>query len=204
MRKSKFNETQIVAILKDAEGGIPVPDVLRKHGISKATFFKWAQQVRRRVRVRRETAARTRRREREAEAHVCGSRARKRRHQGRVEPKVVTPFAKRQVIEGLVADHQLSVQRACRVVRLSRAAFYRPPVVASRRDTAVIAALTDVVARYGRWDFWSAWAASASRDGRGTTSACTACIVRSDSICCDARCGGCRSGYGSRSRPRPC
>ena len=41
MRKSKFNETQIVSILKDAEGGIPVPDLLRKHGISKATFFKW-------------------------------------------------------------------------------------------------------------------------------------------------------------------
>lgn len=41
MRTSKFNESQIVSILKDAEGGIPVPDVLRKHGISKATFFKW-------------------------------------------------------------------------------------------------------------------------------------------------------------------
>lgn len=40
MRKSKFNGSQIVSILKDAEGGIPVPDVLRKHGISKATFFK--------------------------------------------------------------------------------------------------------------------------------------------------------------------
>ena len=41
MRKSKFNETQIVEILKDAEGGIPVADLLRKHGVSKATFFKW-------------------------------------------------------------------------------------------------------------------------------------------------------------------
>jgi putative transposase len=41
MRKSKFSETQIVEILKDAEGGIPVGDLLRKHGISKATFFKW-------------------------------------------------------------------------------------------------------------------------------------------------------------------
>lgn len=41
MRKSKFNETPIVAILMDAEGGIPVPDLLRKHGISKATLFKW-------------------------------------------------------------------------------------------------------------------------------------------------------------------
>jgi putative transposase len=41
MRKSKFSETQIVAILKDAESGVPVADLLRTHGISKATFFKW-------------------------------------------------------------------------------------------------------------------------------------------------------------------
>ena len=41
MRKSKFSETQIVVILKDAESGVPVADLLRKHGVSKATFFKW-------------------------------------------------------------------------------------------------------------------------------------------------------------------
>jgi putative transposase len=41
MRKSKFSESQIVEILKDAEGGVPVADLLRKHGISKSAFFKW-------------------------------------------------------------------------------------------------------------------------------------------------------------------
>ncbi len=41
MRKSKFSESQIVGILKEAEAGIPVPDLLRRHGVSKATFFKW-------------------------------------------------------------------------------------------------------------------------------------------------------------------
>ena len=64
------------------------------------------------------------------------------------------PFAKRQIAEVLVSEHQLPVQQACRVVRLSRAAYYRPPVSSSRRDAAVIAALADVVARYGRWGFW--------------------------------------------------
>jgi putative transposase len=53
-----------------------------------------------------------------------------------------------------VRDHQLPVQRACRVVRLSRTAYYQPPMPASRRDAAVIAALTDAVARYPRWGFW--------------------------------------------------
>lgn len=41
MRKSKFSESQIVTILKEAESGIPVADLLRRHGVSKATFFKW-------------------------------------------------------------------------------------------------------------------------------------------------------------------
>jgi hypothetical protein len=53
-----------------------------------------------------------------------------------------------------VREHQLPVARACRVVRLSRTAYYQPPVPASRRDAAVIAALTDAVTRYPRWGFW--------------------------------------------------
>jgi putative transposase len=41
MRKSKFPDSQIVAILQEAEAGVPVADLLRKHGISRATYFKW-------------------------------------------------------------------------------------------------------------------------------------------------------------------
>ena len=41
MRKSKFSETQIIAILKAVEAGKTVRDVCREHAISDATYYKW-------------------------------------------------------------------------------------------------------------------------------------------------------------------
>jgi putative transposase len=41
MRKSKFSESQIAEILKEAEAGLAVAEVVRKHGISAATFYQW-------------------------------------------------------------------------------------------------------------------------------------------------------------------
>jgi putative transposase len=41
MKKSRFSDSQILAVLKQAETGTPVPDLCREHGISTATFYKW-------------------------------------------------------------------------------------------------------------------------------------------------------------------
>ena len=41
MRRSRFSEEQIIAILKEQEAGVPTADVCRRHGVSGATFYKW-------------------------------------------------------------------------------------------------------------------------------------------------------------------
>jgi len=41
MRKSKFSESKIVTLLKEAEAGRKVSEICREHGISSATFYQW-------------------------------------------------------------------------------------------------------------------------------------------------------------------
>ncbi len=41
MKRSRFSEEQIIAILKSQECGVATADVCREHGISSATFYKW-------------------------------------------------------------------------------------------------------------------------------------------------------------------
>jgi len=41
VKTSRFTDSQIMAVLKQAEAGTPVPELCRTHGISSATFYKW-------------------------------------------------------------------------------------------------------------------------------------------------------------------
>ena len=41
MKSSRYSDSQIMAILNQAEAGTPAPELCREHGMSRATFYKW-------------------------------------------------------------------------------------------------------------------------------------------------------------------
>ena len=46
MRKSRYSDSKILAILKQNEQGIGVPELCRKHGVGQSTFYKWCSKYR--------------------------------------------------------------------------------------------------------------------------------------------------------------
>jgi len=78
----------------------------------------------------------------------------------------VSTSARRQAAAALVTEHELPVRHACRAVGLSRTGWYRQPQPAVERDAAVIAALTEIVEKRGRWGFWKCFD-RLRLDGRG-------------------------------------
>src|SRR6185437_13102410 len=134
--------------VKRERGGCPDPGAPAEVWDQPADLLQLAIEVRRGEREGADAVAGVRAREREAQADVRGARPRECGDQRRAVPKVVTPSAKRQAVAIMTdAPHELSVQRACRAVRLSRAAYYRPPADRVTRDQAVIDALNGVVAK---------------------------------------------------------
>ena len=45
MKTSRYTEPQILAILRQAEGGVPVAELCREHGMSTASFYKWRAEL---------------------------------------------------------------------------------------------------------------------------------------------------------------
>ena len=41
MRRKRFSEEQSITILKQAEGGLPIPELIRQHGICEGTYYRW-------------------------------------------------------------------------------------------------------------------------------------------------------------------
>jgi putative transposase len=127
MKRSRFNEEQIIAILKEQEAGMATAEVCRRHGISSATFYKWKSKFgglevseARRLRSLEEENSRLKKLLAEAmlDNAVLKDLASK---------KMVTPGAKREAVAHSREHHGVSERRACALVGVSRTVIRYEP-----------------------------------------------------------------------------
>jgi putative transposase len=153
MKASRFSEAQIAFVLKQAEDGTSVGEVCRKAGISEATFYNWrklAQEVRWADALWDEAVEAARGGERQAQTACRRPQPGQGDVAGRAIKKALRPARRRALVDEVRADWQVSIRRACGVLRAGRSTYhYRP----RRDDQAVlklkIKEIAETRVRYG-------------------------------------------------------
>ncbi|MGY5337635.1 IS3 family transposase [Vibrio natriegens] len=150
--KKRFNEQQIIAILKEAEAGIPARELCRKHGISDATFYTWRKKYAgldvseaRRLKALEDENARLKKLLAktllDAEALKIA-----------LSPKVLTVEDKRKAVKIIQKGTQLSERRACLLVGIQRASLrYQPQ--ANREDDKLQARIKELALERRRFGY---------------------------------------------------
>ncbi|MEJ5021543.1 IS3 family transposase [Ochrobactrum vermis] len=143
MKKQRFTEEQIIAVLKEQEAGMKVADLCRKYGISDATFYNWKAKYggmevseAKRLKALEEENAKLKKLLAEQMLDAAALRE-------LLGKKMVGPAAKREAVMHLKAVMGLSERRACQIVsadrKMIRYRSCRPPEVELRaklRDLA--------------------------------------------------------------------
>ncbi|EHB3786540.1 IS3 family transposase [Salmonella enterica subsp. houtenae serovar 17:z29:-] len=151
MRKARFTENQIIAVIKSVEAGRTVKDVCREAGISEATYDNWKSRYggmeASDIKKIKDLEDENRRLKQMFADLSLENRALK----DVIEKKPLKPAFKRELVTHLITTFGLSIRQACRSLNLSRTVYhYRPDTT---RDEPVIVALQAVAERYPRYGF---------------------------------------------------
>ncbi|MGE0478761.1 MAG: IS3 family transposase [Nitrospirales bacterium] len=154
MKRTRFSETQIVAILKQADAGLKIKDLCREHGISEATYYNWKAKY-----GGLEASDLKRLKEMEGELGklkrmYADLALENRALKDLLGKKALTPSDKRAAVTTMQQTHGLSVVRSCQAVGLSRSAYYHGSTDWQMRDASVIKALNQLVDAHPRWGVW--------------------------------------------------
>ncbi|TAH64314.1 MAG: IS3 family transposase [Rhodopseudomonas palustris] len=151
MKRSRFTEEQIIAVLREQEAGLATAEVCRKHGISSATFYAWKAKFggmdvseAKRLKSLEEENAKLKRLLADAMLDNVALK-------DLLGKKMVTPVAKREAVGHLVTTYEMTERRACRVIRADRKTIrYR-----SRRpaDAELRARLRELAAEQRRFGY---------------------------------------------------
>jgi transposase-like protein len=118
MKKSRYSEQQIIAVLKEHQAGVPVAELCRKHGISDATFYNWRSRYggmevsdARRLKSLEEG-------EPEAQEAAGGVDAGRRHAPRGARKKLLRPGSRRAFVNWAVEEKSYSQRRACGLIGL--------------------------------------------------------------------------------------
>ncbi|EIX9081763.1 IS3 family transposase [Klebsiella aerogenes] len=151
MRKARFTEHQIIAVLKSVEAGRTVKDVCREAAISEASYYnrkaKYGGMEAADIKKIKDLEDENRRLKQMFADLSLENRALK----DVIEKKALKPAIKRELVSYLTAQFAMSLREACRTLSLSRTVYFYQPD--TRRDEPAIHALTELAEHYPRYGF---------------------------------------------------
>ncbi len=152
MKTSRFTDSQIIAVLKQAETGTPVPELCREHGISSATFYKWRSKfggmdasLMSQLKELQEESRRLKKMY--AETQMTAEVLRE-----AMAKKMVRPSQRREMARWAVADKALSIGYACHALEVSQTC-YRYQAKASEDNAKIADWLVRLTTTYRGWGF---------------------------------------------------
>ena len=175
MKRSRFSESQIVAILKEAEAGVSLEELSRQHGFSKATYYKWKAQyggmdVSALKRLKELEEENRRLKQMYAELSLDHKSP-----QGDCRKKAVAPEQRRELAEQVRLEHRMSERRACRVLDLSRTTCRYQ--ARKTEEAQIEQALRQLAEQHRRWGYGKMVDYLKNQGTAGTTSGFIGCIA---------------------------
>ncbi|NMG34553.1 IS3 family transposase [Azoarcus sp. TTM-91] len=152
MKTSRFSDSRIIAALKQAEAGKPVPELCREHGISSATFYKWRAKF-----GGMDASLMARLKELEAENARFKKMYAEERLKAEIvnealEKKVVKPSRRREMAHQAVQQRGASIRVACAAFGISETC-YRYQAKCSAENAEIADHLIRLTHNQRNWGF---------------------------------------------------